>query len=148
VRGGGRLAKRLWAGVAIEGSTRSIPYAVWECASCTNDYSYSPATYTLKSTGRDEFFDYVIAGAVSWDFGMVAPFLSFSVASTIENVGFDKNISASSTLTRGTPMPILAAGAEVALSRLRLRGMIWIPVFRSPVDYVPLAVSVAVGIVL
>ncbi|MBI3073316.1 MAG: hypothetical protein HYY84_14475 [Deltaproteobacteria bacterium] len=148
IRAGGKLAKGLRGGVAIEGASRSIAYAVWECQTCTNDYTYSSVTYNLKSTGREQFFDYAIAGALAWDFGVVSPFLSFAVASTIENVGFDPNVSTSSTLTHGEPMPILGAGAEIAVERLRFRGMFWIPVNRSPVNYFPLAFSAAVGLVL
>jgi hypothetical protein len=138
----------VWLGASLELLGRFIPYAIWQCPSCQNDYSFEPTRYELKDQGRESFVDYTFAVAASWDLGPVFPFVSLSVASTIRNVGFDPTLSLKSTLEPGAPMAIGTAGLEARLGRFRLRGFLYVPFNRDAVDYYPVGVGLSAGFLL
>jgi hypothetical protein len=144
----GGATRPIRLGASLELLGRSVPYSIWQCPSCRNDYSFQPALYELKDQGRESFVDYTFAVAASWDLGAVSPFVSLSIASTIRNVGFDATLSLKSTLEPGAPMVIGTAGLEARLGRFRLRGFLFVPFNRDGVDYSPVGVGLSAGFLL
>lgn len=125
-------------GLVLEGGYLTIPYSIWQCPTCTNDYNYSSGSYTLKENGRKEMLVFNFAVILNYHWRWLTFFGGFSFSSQIKNVGFDPTLSLESTLQYDSPMPMVLWGVEWdVVERFRLTALAYFPLKRTPVDYYP-----------